>query len=312
MKTLIILLLFISTLSFANTYNDGVKAYNLKQYKEAYDIWLDLAKDNDKLAQYAIGILYENGHGVKQSVKEAFTWYEMSAESGNTKVQYGLGNAYYFGNGVSKNHDRAIYWWNMASKQGVTNAQYNLGVIYLLGDKKYRDIDKAKELLEKAAKKNHKPAQKILAKYKDFLNKNKELTQNTTSEQQILPEVIKPKKTVKPTKKKAIKTKQPSKAKKSKAKKGNWISRQPKNNYSIQLVVLKSKKEVLKYLKTIKKYRLRSKAYYYKSGSQYKIIYGSYPGYSIAKKKINNLPRALKRNKPWPKNFKKIRAERGY
>ena len=41
-----------------------------------------------KEAQYNLGILYHNGHGVDVNYKKAFEWYEKAAKQEHAKAQY--------------------------------------------------------------------------------------------------------------------------------------------------------------------------------------------------------------------------------
>ena len=69
MKKLIVSLGLALTLSFGTTYNEGVEAANKGDYKTALIIFEDLASKNDAEAQNELGLIYENGYGVKRSAK---------------------------------------------------------------------------------------------------------------------------------------------------------------------------------------------------------------------------------------------------
>ena len=47
-----------------------------------------------KNAQSNLGLVYDNGRGVKQDVKEAIKWYRCAAEQGFASVQFNLGTMY--------------------------------------------------------------------------------------------------------------------------------------------------------------------------------------------------------------------------
>ena len=53
-----------------------------------------LAEGGDKIAQYNLGVMYENGRGVPQDYKEAVKWYTKCAEQGAADAQYNLGVMY--------------------------------------------------------------------------------------------------------------------------------------------------------------------------------------------------------------------------
>ena len=46
------------------------------------------------MAQYNLGVMYDNGDGVPQDYKEAVKWYRLAAEQGDASAQYNLGLMY--------------------------------------------------------------------------------------------------------------------------------------------------------------------------------------------------------------------------
>jgi len=91
------------------------------------------AEQGDSLAQYQLGVMYENGQGVLQDYKEAVKWYRLAAEQGFKWAQYNLGNKYYKGQGVLQNDKEAVKWYRLGAEQGFDEAQYNLGDMYRKG-----------------------------------------------------------------------------------------------------------------------------------------------------------------------------------
>ena len=75
---------------FADDYQDGNDAYNRKDYKTAYKLWLPLAEQGDAKAQYNLGQMYYEGQGVPQDHKEAVKWYRLAAEQGDPDAEYHL------------------------------------------------------------------------------------------------------------------------------------------------------------------------------------------------------------------------------
>jgi TPR repeat protein len=62
-----------------------------------------LAEHGDALAQYFLGLLYENGNGVEKNIKEAMRWYRNAADQGNTMAMVDLGWNTANGWGTEKN-----------------------------------------------------------------------------------------------------------------------------------------------------------------------------------------------------------------
>ena len=75
---------------FADDYQDGNDAYNRKDYKTAYKLWLPLAEQGDAKAQEHLGTMYAKGTGVPQDDKEAVKWWRLSAEQRNERAQFNL------------------------------------------------------------------------------------------------------------------------------------------------------------------------------------------------------------------------------
>ena len=73
-------------------------------------------------AQYFIGVMYENGKGVRKSYVEALFWYRKAAENGYAFAQVKAGKMYEMGTGVYKNKQEALKWYKMAMDQGLSIA----------------------------------------------------------------------------------------------------------------------------------------------------------------------------------------------
>ena len=110
-------------------------------------------------AQYALGVLYKNGEGVKRDYKKAIYWYSKAAEQEYSSAQYDLGVLYYYGEGVKRDYKKAIYWYSKAAEQGLKDAQNALGVLYKNGTGVKRDYKKAIYWYSKAAERGDSSAQ---------------------------------------------------------------------------------------------------------------------------------------------------------
>ena len=55
--------------------------------------------------------------------KKAIEWYEKAAEQGDAVAQYNLGVMYENGQGVDRSDSMALRWFAMATKQGNNSAQ---------------------------------------------------------------------------------------------------------------------------------------------------------------------------------------------
>ena len=165
MKKLILLtiLLCFSNISWANdNFDKGLAAYNQKDYAIAFTFWEPLAKSGNKVAQYNLGIMYDNGQGVTQDYQQAVAWYRKAAKQGYASAQYNLGVRYYNGQGVTQDYQQALVWYRKAAKLGYASAQYNLGVMYKKGQGVTQDYKQAVAWYRKAAEQGHASAQNNL------------------------------------------------------------------------------------------------------------------------------------------------------
>ena len=129
----------------------GGSYYAMGDYKKAVEWFRKAAEQGYDVAQFYLGICYENGHGVSQNYDKAFGWFLKSAKQEYASAQLYVGLYYYSGEGVDKNYTKAVEWLQKAAEQGLAEAQYNLGVCYEMGKGVQKDISKAKEWFQKAA-----------------------------------------------------------------------------------------------------------------------------------------------------------------
>ncbi|WP_323660234.1 tetratricopeptide repeat protein [Aliarcobacter butzleri] len=118
MKKLIVSLGLALTLSFGATFDEGVEAFEKGDYKTALQIFEELSYKNNAKAKYNLGVMYENGYGVKQDYLKAKEWYEKAAAQNYASAQYNIGILYYNGYGVKQNYKKAKEWYEKAADQG--------------------------------------------------------------------------------------------------------------------------------------------------------------------------------------------------
>jgi len=101
----------------------GDAAYESGDYATALREFTPLAKQDNAIAQYALGWMYYAGEGVAQDYKTAAKWLTLSAEQGFSLAQYNLGIWYINGEGVPQNNKIALKWFKLTAKQGNKDAQ---------------------------------------------------------------------------------------------------------------------------------------------------------------------------------------------
>ncbi len=131
--------------------DEGMDAANKGDYRTALREWQPLAEQGDEYAQYNLGVLYNNGHGVPQDYKQAIKWYKLSAEQGNERAQYNLGVMYGDGTGVPQDYKQAMKWYRLSAEQGNADAQNNLGFMYHNGQGVLQDYTRAHMWMNLAA-----------------------------------------------------------------------------------------------------------------------------------------------------------------
>jgi TPR repeat protein len=96
----------------------GLDAYQKGDYVGATKEWRPLAEAGDPIAQYNLGLLYLDGHGVPQSSAEAANWFRRAAEQDYTEAQHNLGAMYGSGQGVKRDYVQAYKWLNICAAKG--------------------------------------------------------------------------------------------------------------------------------------------------------------------------------------------------
>ncbi len=181
--------------AWAQSYQDGMRAYEAGEYAKARNIWLPLAEGGEATAQYSLGKLLEKGGGeIKQDYPQAADWYRKAAAQGiaaaqnnlglmfaqglgvpldtgraaqlwlaaghndHPIAQYNLALAYFRGDGVPKDRSKAEFWFRRASDLGLPNAQYALGQIKRLGLSAAADESEALNWYQMAAAQGHENA----------------------------------------------------------------------------------------------------------------------------------------------------------
>ena len=68
-----------SSAARADSLEDVVEAYNNGNYAQVLELLRPLAAKGDAVAQFNLGLMYENGKGVTQDYKEAAKWFQKAA-----------------------------------------------------------------------------------------------------------------------------------------------------------------------------------------------------------------------------------------
>jgi uncharacterized protein len=131
----------------AGPLEDAVAAVNRRDYATALRLFAPLATHGDDVAQFDLGVMYNNGWGVPRDYAQAAKWYRRAATQGNTDAQFNLGLLY----DERHRYTEAAKWYREAADQGVGDAQFSLGLLYAKGEGVPRDDVQAYMWFELAA-----------------------------------------------------------------------------------------------------------------------------------------------------------------
>ena len=132
----------------------------VKSNKKAAKIYRRAVELGDMVAMRNLGLLYENGSGVKLDKKKAMKLYRTAADRGDAVAQFDLGVLL----GSEKKFEEGFRYYALAADQGYTPGESNLGVCYMCGEGTEVDLGKARYWLERAAAKGDERAIENLAR----------------------------------------------------------------------------------------------------------------------------------------------------
>jgi hypothetical protein len=151
LKSLLMLAACIAAPVAAEPLNDGLRSYGRKDFAAAMELLRPLAEKGDPVAEFMLGNMYDNGHGVPQDDAAAMAWYRKAAGQGSKGAAAGLGRMYETGRGVPVDDAAAATWYRTAADQGVSAAQFNLGNLCASGRGVPQDYVEAYKWLDLAA-----------------------------------------------------------------------------------------------------------------------------------------------------------------
>ena len=88
-----------------------------------------LAEKGNAEAAFNLAVMYEEGRGVSQDLKEAVDWYETAVEKDYVEAYYRQGLLYEKGLGVAQNMEKAVQLYKRASVYGLKAARERLNQI---------------------------------------------------------------------------------------------------------------------------------------------------------------------------------------
>ncbi|KAG0253371.1 hypothetical protein DFQ27_007446 [Actinomortierella ambigua] len=123
------------------------------------------AKRGNREAQLFLGWIYDHGHGVDKSDKDAFWWYRLAASHGSAVAQVHVAKIYLNGQGVDRSDGEAARWYLRAAVHGDVEAQYQMSLMYTSGRGVEQDDVEAARWYILAAENGHCDAQFTLSQW---------------------------------------------------------------------------------------------------------------------------------------------------
>lgn len=138
------------------------KIYVKKDLNKTISFYEKAIELNNPVAMNELGMMYQNGKGVKASIEKAFELYEKGANLECFEAMNNLGFMYENGFGCEKNYEKAFELYNKSLKFNNVTALSNLAMMYLKGRGTEKNIYKAVELLTECAIKGDDESKKYL------------------------------------------------------------------------------------------------------------------------------------------------------
>src|SRR6266540_3241798 len=108
---------------------------------DKFSHWYQKAAENDnKVALYKLGELYETGNDIKDELL-AFEFYKQAAEKGYVNAMFRLGYCYDYGIGTDIDKKKAFDLYEIVAEKGNRDAQKSLVLLYEYGKDTQNNID---------------------------------------------------------------------------------------------------------------------------------------------------------------------------
>jgi len=149
----------------AQSVKTGIEAWQRSDYVAAVAIWKPLAEKGDPDAAFNLGQAYRFGRGVKMSLSEAQSWFEIAARKGHVDAQTTLG-LLLFQNG---NQTAGLRWLKAAADKGEPRALLVYGTALFNGDGVAQNPVLGYAYVSRAAAQGLQPAKDTLAQLDQIL-----------------------------------------------------------------------------------------------------------------------------------------------
>jgi len=101
----------------------GMDAYRAGDYETAYREWMALAEQGSAVAEFNLGLMFEQGKGRPVDLAVAAEWYLRAADGGFLRAQFAIAEMYEAGRGVERDVVEAYKWFKLAAEQRYEGAR---------------------------------------------------------------------------------------------------------------------------------------------------------------------------------------------
>ena len=108
----------------AADFQTGMDAYRAGDFETAYREWSALAEQGSPIAQFNLGLMFEQGKGRPVDLATAAQWYLRAADGGFARAQFSIAEMYEAGRGVEERDVVEAYkWFKLAAEQRYEGAR---------------------------------------------------------------------------------------------------------------------------------------------------------------------------------------------
>ena len=135
-------MLFSSDLK-AGDYERAFEALKNKDYEKAIYFFSFFASNGDSVAQYNMGVLYRDGHGVDKNVEVALSWFLLAADQQHMLANYATAKLLEQHKTLGVSQDRNLHYYKEAAFLGHAIAPLEIGNYYYFRDAESYDLVRA-------------------------------------------------------------------------------------------------------------------------------------------------------------------------
>ena len=159
-----VVMAFFSLTASADSFNIGLRAFNLRDYTTAMARLSEEAYRNNKIAQEMVGQFFMNGNAAPKDPFEALYWFDRAGKTVNNDKRVKALNEQGFY--LPVNDGLILEKYLKQALDGDADATYRLGKVYGAGRGVKQDLLEAYNWFEKAARLGHAYAQYEVASYR--------------------------------------------------------------------------------------------------------------------------------------------------